>query len=47
MEISFLNWCPLFQEHKTTAQNKGYVHLISLAQLINWDRFINISDKPV
>jgi hypothetical protein len=28
MEISFSNWCLLFQEHKTTALNKGYVHMI-------------------
>lgn len=43
----FLHWCPHFQEHKTTTLNKGYVHMIRLAKLINGDNFINTSDIAI
>jgi hypothetical protein len=44
--ISYRNTLKLVPTLSGT-QNKGYADMISLAKLINWDNFINTSDKPV
>jgi hypothetical protein len=36
-----------FFGNTTVAQNKGYVHMITIVTLINTDNFINNSDKLV